>query len=105
MRRISGFQQAGEAWREPRTDGQGQAITGNRGCINPRPSGLYSKIVDQEPGFKIVSAIEKEIAGRKKLPGILRAKIGHHALYVNTGIDGAQSALGRDGFRKRFERV
>src|SRR5690242_1372290 len=100
MRGVSRLQKAGEAGGESRADGHGEAIAGNRGCVNPGNAGLDGKIVNQEAGFKIISSIEDEVAIRKQFLSVLGAKVGNNAFSLDPGIDGAQLAFGGYGLRQ-----
>ncbi len=99
------FHEASEARRCSGADGHGEAVTGHGGGVNPGLAILDGKIVDQETRLEIVGAIEDEVEAGEQVSGVARAEVGDDAFHRTTGIDGAELALGGDGFGQRGEGV
>jgi len=99
---VCAFEKAGEAGGEARADRHGDAITADGGGVNPRDVFFNGEIVDEEAGFEIVGAVEKQIEAGEKFFGILRSEIGDEAFDGNGGVDGAKFLLSGNRFRKRI---
>ena len=92
------LEETGKTRSQAGTDSHGYAIAGNGGSVNPGRDGLNSEVVDEETGLEVVGAIDDEIKAREQLGGIARVQVPHEAFDVDTAIDGAQFALGGNGF-------
>src|SRR5690242_3920495 len=66
-----GAQEASETSGPARAYRHGQAVTTDSGRINPRPSTLNGKIVDQQTSFKVIGAIQDEVCRGEQLLRIL----------------------------------
>src|SRR6267378_1089200 len=60
------FEKTGKTGRRGRTNGHGQAVTGDAGGVDPGPSGFHGNIVDQEASFEIVRVFFNETATTEK---------------------------------------
>src|SRR5258705_9712187 len=99
------FEKTGKTGRRGRTNGHGQAVTGDTGGVDPGPAGFHGNIVDQETSFEIVGAIEEQIDSTEKCFRIARAEIGDDPFDGHGRIDRAQLALRGDGLWKDVESV
>lgn len=97
--------EAGEARRGSRADGHREAVAGDGGGVNPGLVILDGKVVDQETRFEIVGAIEDEIEAGKQVGGVARREVSDDAFHGDTGIDGAELALGGDSLWERGDGI
>ena len=99
------FEQTGEASRDARANGHGDAVAANSGGVNPGTVGFDGEIVEEEAGFEIVGAIEEKIEAGEKSFGVLGRKVGDDAFDENRGVDGVKFLLRRDGFGERIASI
>ena len=95
---VGGAEETREAGGIAGENGHGEAVSGDRGGVNPRAAGLDGEIVDHKAGFEIVGAVEDDVEALEQFDGVLRIEIGYDSLDGNGGIDGFELALGGDGF-------
>ena len=95
-----GFEKTGKAGSLAREDGHGNAVAGHRRGINPGCASFDGKIVDEEARLKVVRAVQDERKIREQLRGVSRGQVGHNALDLDVGIDGAELPFGGDRFRQ-----
>ena len=62
-------------------DRHGDRIAGHRRCVNPRQFFCNGEVIDQVPGFEIVSAVEDEINVTEQLFHICGREIGRMRHY------------------------
>src|SRR5207302_6185261 len=86
-------------------NGHAEAVAGDASRINPRAAGFHSNVVDQEAGFEIVCAVEKQIDAIEEFLRVARAEIGDNPFDGNGRIDGAKLALGGDRLGENVEGV
>jgi hypothetical protein len=99
---VSSIEQAREAGTFAGLNGHSEAITANRGGVNPWPARLNSKIVDQKSRFEVVCAVKNHVKIIQQLFDIARVDICYEAFDGNAGIDSAQFALRRNSLRQSF---
>ena len=97
--------EAGEARRGSGADGHREAVAGDGGGINPGLVILDGKVVDEETCFEIVGAIEDEIEAGEQVGGVARREVSDDAFHGDTGIDGAELALGGDSLWERGDGI
>ncbi len=59
---------------------------------------MHGDVIEQQARLEIVRAVQNQREPAQQFLGIFRTHVGDDALDRDAGIDGAQAALGRDGF-------
>ncbi len=105
LRGGAGFEETSKAGRCARTNGHGQAVTGDGSRVDPRAAGFHGDIVDQEASFEIIGAVEEQIDSIEQCIGVAGAEIGDDAFDGNGRIDRAQLTFCGDSFGEDVEGV
>jgi len=87
------------------SNGEGNAVSGDGGGVNPGTTRGDSKIVHEQARFKIVGAVEDQVEAGEQFGSVARGEVGDEAFDGNRGIDGAQLAFGGRRFRKSGLRI
>lgn len=101
----SGIQQTGEARGFAWKNSESQPITSYGGGINPGSGGFDGKVIEEEPGFEIVGAIEDQRKTGKQFGSIAGSQVRDDTLDLNVGINSAKDPLGSDGLGENFPGV
>lgn len=83
-----------------RENGESEAVTCYGGGVDPRNAGADGEVIDEEPGFKIVRAVENQRKAGEQFRHVSRSQVGDHAFDLNIGIDGTEISLGGNSFRQ-----
>jgi hypothetical protein len=87
------------------TDSHRDAVTADDGGVDPGDAELYSGIIEKKARFKIVGPVEKDVMGSKQFFRVAGCEIGDNPFDTHAAVDGAQPALGGDGFGERFTSI
>ena len=74
-------------------------------AVHPRLAKLHRGVVNEITNLEIVRAVEDQRKPAEEFLRIFRTEVGDNSFHCYAGIDGAQAALGRHGFGKRFARI
>ena len=100
-----GIEQAGEAGSFAGEDGHRKPVAGNGSRVDPGSAGLDGEIIDKEPGFEIVCAVEDESRALEQLDGVTRSQVRDYAFDLHVRIDEVEVPLGSNGLRQSFTSV
>jgi len=98
-------EQTCEAGSRARANGHRDAITADDSSVYPRDAEFYGGIIQEKARLEIIGTVEEDVMSGEQFFGVARSEVGDDAFDAHAAVDGAQAALGGNGFGEPFAGV